>query len=89
MPTIIPIRDLAKTAQISEMCHESKEPIFVTKNGYADLVVMSASAYELQQAKYEMYQAIIDGREDELNGRVRDGFDAMNELGAKYGLRKI
>ena len=89
MPTIIPIRDLAKTAQISEMCHESKEPIFVTKNGYADLVVMSAAAYEVQQARAEMYEAITAGREDELSGRVRDGFEVMDELGAKYGLRKI
>lgn len=31
MPRIIPIRDLKNTTQISQMCKESKEPIFVTK----------------------------------------------------------
>lgn len=34
MPRIIPIRDLKNTTRISQMCKESKEPIFVTKNGY-------------------------------------------------------
>ena len=89
MPTIIPIRDLAKTAQISEMCHESQEPIYVTKNGYADLVVMSASAYEIQQAKYEMYQAIMQAHEDFINGRVHNGDEVFDEVAKKYGFKKI
>lgn len=46
MPRIIPIRDLKNTTHISQMCKESKEPIFVTKNGYGDMVVMSLEAYE-------------------------------------------
>lgn len=36
MPKIIPIRDLRDTAKMSEMCSESREPIFITKNGYGD-----------------------------------------------------
>ena len=35
--TIIPIRDMRDTTKISEMCHSSEEPIFVTKNGYGDI----------------------------------------------------
>ena len=46
MPRIIPIRDLKDTAKISEMVHESDEPIFVTKNGYGDMAIMSMKAYE-------------------------------------------
>lgn len=46
MPWFIPIRDLENATQISQMCKESKEPIFVTKNGYGDMVVMSMEAYE-------------------------------------------
>lgn len=41
MPKIIPIRDLKKTSEISLLCRESDEPIFVTKNGYGDMVIMS------------------------------------------------
>ena len=41
MPQIVPIRDLKNTNKISQMCHDSEEPIFVTKNGYGDIVMMS------------------------------------------------
>ena len=46
MPQIRPITDLRNTTEISEACHASREPLFITKNGYGDLVVMSIEAYE-------------------------------------------
>lgn len=46
MPKIIPITDLRNTTKISELCHEKNEPVFITKNGYSDLVIMSMEAYE-------------------------------------------
>lgn len=46
MPKIIPITDLRNTTKISEFCHERNEPVFITKNGYSDLVIMSMEAYE-------------------------------------------
>ena len=46
MPRIIPIRDLKDTATISQMCSESTEPIYITKNGYGEMVIMSMKAYE-------------------------------------------
>ena len=42
----MPITDLRKTNEISDLCHKSQEPVFITKNGYGDLVVMSIEAYE-------------------------------------------
>ena len=44
MPNIMPITDLRKTNEISDLCHKSQEPVFITKNGYGDLVVMSIEA---------------------------------------------
>ena len=41
MPQIVPIRDLKNTAHISALCHESDEPVFITKNGYGDMVIIS------------------------------------------------
>ena len=41
MPEIRPIKDLRNTTEISKLCHENEEPIFITKNGYGDMVVMS------------------------------------------------
>ncbi|MGV8983116.1 type II toxin-antitoxin system Phd/YefM family antitoxin [Clostridium sp.] len=48
MPLIRPITDLRNTNEISQMCHKRQEPIFITKNGYSDLVVMSMETYESQ-----------------------------------------
>jgi len=49
MPQIIPIRDLKNTSEISQMCHASNELIFVTKNGYGDMVIMSMKMYGYQR----------------------------------------
>lgn len=46
MPRIIPIRELRDTNRMSEMCHESEEPVFITKNGYGDMVIMSLETFE-------------------------------------------
>ena len=46
MPEIRPIRDLRNTNEISEICHTRKEPVFITKNGYGDLVVMNIEVYD-------------------------------------------
>ncbi len=54
MPDIRPISDLrSRFAEISKLAHENGEPIFLTKNGYGDLVVLSVEAYEVlvRQAK--------------------------------------
>ena len=45
MPHIIPMKDLRNTSELSRLCHARKEPIFVTKQGYGDLVVMSMETY--------------------------------------------
>ena len=45
MPQIRPITDLRNTNEISDICHARKEPVFITKNGYGDLVVMSIETY--------------------------------------------
>ena len=46
MPQIRPITDLRNTNEISDICHARREPVFITKNGYGDLVVMSIETYE-------------------------------------------
>lgn len=46
MPQIRPITDLRNTTEISDICHAKRKPVFITKNGYGDLVIMSMEAYE-------------------------------------------
>ena len=46
MPLIMPIKDLRNTTEISNIAHKEQEPIFITKNGYSDLAVMSSELYD-------------------------------------------
>lgn len=55
MAKIIPIRDLKNTTKVSEMCHETDKPIYITKNGYSDTVIMSNEVYETQIKRIEDY----------------------------------
>lgn len=46
MAQIIPIKDLKDTSTLSAKVNAAKEPIFITKNGYGDMVIMSMKVYE-------------------------------------------
>ncbi len=85
MPQIIPIRDLRDTTKISEMCNATDEPIFVTKNGYGDMVVMSMATYEQQLAAVDMYKKIMEGKAQADRGELNDGPSVMEKLRGKYG----
>ncbi|MBI5242697.1 MAG: type II toxin-antitoxin system Phd/YefM family antitoxin [Elusimicrobia bacterium] len=69
MPDIRPISDLRNHAdEISELCHKCGEPVFITKNGRSNLVVMSQAAYERQQARLELYEKLEEAEADAAKG---------------------
>ncbi len=85
MPTIMPIRDLRNTSEISELAHRKQEPIFITKNGYSDLVVMSSEYYERFAQINKIDQAIFDAETEVENGAEPISLDnAMERLNKKY-----
>ena len=86
MPQIIPIRDLKNTSEISELCHDAREPIFVTKNGYGDMVIMSMEAYEERLRLLDIYAKLSEAEEQVKAGKVRKAEDPTKELKEKYGL---
>lgn len=86
MPQIIPIRDLKNTSEISDLCHAVGEPIFVTKNGYGDMVVMSIEAYEERMRMLDVYAKLATAEEQIEAGKVRDAEGSIRELRKKYGL---
>jgi len=70
MPQIRPVSDLRnKFAEISKIVHESREPVFLTKNGYGDMVVMSLEHYEEIQLENEIF---IKLKEAELEAKTTD-----------------
>lgn len=60
MPRIIPITDLRNTTEISRICHEKNEPVFITKNGYGDMVIMSLETYEKLTEPPVFYPAVAE-----------------------------
>lgn len=85
LPRIIPIKDLRYTNKISDLCTNSNEPIFVTKNGYGDIVIMSIKTYEERLAKIDMYENILAGIKNAKNVSLHDGKLTLVELKKKYG----
>jgi len=58
VPCIKPITELKNTNAISTLCHEANAPIFITKNGYSDLVIMSVETYERELALTNIFQRL-------------------------------
>lgn len=83
MPQIRPITDLKNTNEISDICHAQQEPVFITKNGYGDLVVMSIETYEamLETAAVD---AAISEAEYQKDGQLHDAKAALASLRRKH-----
>ncbi len=86
MPRIIPIRELKNTASISKYVNESNEPVFVTKNGYGSMVLMSIEVYEREFARNQAIELINESiRDYKKTGNSVDGPMFIQEMKAKYG----
>lgn len=85
MANIRPITDLRNTNEISELCNHLDEPIFITKNGYGDLVIMSNAVYEKEIATAELYKKLLIGQRQIDNGEVIDSDEVFSKLRSKYG----
>ena len=82
MPIIMPIKDLRNTTEISNIAHKEQEPIFITKNGYSDLVVMSSELYDKFASTNRIDQAIFESEQEIANGA--EAADAISELDRIY-----
>ncbi|EHL72070.1 prevent-host-death family protein [Subdoligranulum sp. 4_3_54A2FAA] len=85
MPQIRPITDLRNTTEISELCHANREPLFITKNGYGDLVVMSIEMYEemIETARTDM--AISEAeKEFSADGVLLNARETLSSLRRKH-----
>lgn len=70
MSLILPIKELRNANNISDIAHKHQEPIFIIKNSYSDLVVMSSELYDefarinrIDKAIFESEQELLDGAE--------------------------
>ena len=86
MPQIIPIKDLKNTSEISEMCHKAQEPIYITKNGYGDMVIMSMETYEETIRRPNVYRELEISEQQIKEGRTKDARSSLSSVRTKYGL---
>ncbi len=69
MPIIKPISDLRnKSNEISKLANDSNEPIYITKNGEGDLVVMSMNHYSKMQLKLDLLSKLSVAQKQKSSG---------------------
>ena len=86
MPHIIPIRDLKNTSEISDLCQKAAEPIYITKNGYGDMVIMSMEVYEGIMRKVNVYNDLEISRQQIVSGQTKDARESIKIIKEKYDL---
>lgn len=86
MSQIIPIRDLKNTANISEKCQNTNEPIFITKNGYGNMVLMNIDVYNNLLAEINIAKKLREAEDAIINGdKGVDALAFIQGLKVKYG----
>lgn len=81
MPIIRPSSDLRNNYnEISTICHQTKSPVYITKNGVGDLAVMSIELYEFLTNKYMLYKELEKGVNSLENGKKYSEEEVYEEL---------
>lgn len=81
MPIIRPSSDLRNNYnEISTICHQTKSPVYITKNGAGDLAVMSIELYELLTDKYMLYKELEKGIKSLEDGQTYSDKEVYEEL---------
>jgi len=75
-------------ADISRICKESGEPVYLTKNGEGDLVVMAIAAFEKQKRLLELKAKLLEAEEQRINGLPTYSHDEVRQRFASktYGM---
>lgn len=86
MQKIIPISELRNTSKINDLCVNSKDPIYITKNGYGEMVIMNIQVFQTMQEELQMYKDIAQTQRDIKNGDCDTLDNVIKRLKTKYDL---
>ena len=90
MATIRPSSDLRnKYNEISDFCNQFNEPVFITKNGTGDLVVLSNAEYERLCGKAELHKLLDEGLFAVKNGNARPAEEVFDQMERKFGFDEV
>ena len=80
MENIRPVSDLRNNyVELSKAVKESNEPVILTKNGYADMVLMSVEQYEEREYKNAMHKQILSSEAQYQKTRKTYSVDEVAE----------
>lgn len=87
MPKIISSTTLRNEYNdVSAWCRESAEAAYITKNGAGDLAVMNIDAFDELTAKAALYEKLLEGRRDSMQGRVKPAREVIAGLKERHDL---
>ena len=78
---IRPSADLHKHySEISKLCRENRQPVYITVNGRGDTVLMSMDDFQQMQTELELLRTLADAEEDVSIGRVAPIEDTFSDI---------
>ena len=84
MQNIRPSADLRnKYNEISNLCKETREPVFITVNGHGDTVIMNLEDYNQMVAELELLNMLAESPDDVINGRVKPFSETLDDIRKK------
>jgi prevent-host-death family protein len=87
MQNIRPSAELRnKYNEISNLCKETREPVYITVNGHGDTVILSLEQFNQMQAELELLKMLAESEEDVRNGRVSSIENTFNDIRKKLDL---
>ena len=76
--------------EIADLCRKTEEPIFLTKNGEGDLVVMDIETYNRWEKMLKLREELLAVEEDRLAGRGGCTVDELDAyLDQAYGRQRL
>ena len=81
MDMIRPSADLRNHySEISKLCRENRQPVYITVNGRGDTVLMSMDDFQQMQTELELLRTLADAEEDVSTGRVAPIEDTFSDI---------
>ena len=87
MENIRPSAELRnKYNEISNLCKETREPVYITVNGHGDTVILSLEQFNQMQSELELLKILSESEDDVRNNRVKPVADTFNDIRKKLEL---
>ena len=82
MPMVMPIKEFGNVERVRDMCMRTNDPIYISRDGKEEMVLLNIGLYNDLFAKMEVYRKLDEGERDVSEGRESDAFAMLARLGA-------